>query len=206
MQRPLGVGLRTVRALQQAQASTLRPQAPAFVPNTNASGTGGTSGTHRNASVVHSVTGTGPFLPSSAFPPLSAPVPLQSRTRTHLIMPRPRTQDHFEPSHIQGQDQGQTPATDLGYPLYSFSELSPGSALHYITDIDTANQLLTSISPRGPLGFDLEWRPTFVKGVCLPLSFISCLVCTHAACHDAYSVLPFCQYHHTRVYAYANAS
>lgn len=46
---------------------------------------------------------------------------------------------------------------------YSWNEASPNARLVYLRDADEANQVLSRLQP-GPLGFDLEWKPTYVKG------------------------------------------
>lgn len=49
------------------------------------------------------------------------------------------------------------------WPIYSWRERSTGTRLLYITECQQANEAIESLS-RGPMGFDLEWRPNFVKG------------------------------------------
>ncbi|TEB39359.1 ribonuclease H-like protein, partial [Coprinellus micaceus] len=46
---------------------------------------------------------------------------------------------------------------------YTWNEASPSARLVYLRDADEANQVLSRLQP-GPLGFDLEWKPTYVKG------------------------------------------
>ena len=48
-------------------------------------------------------------------------------------------------------------------PLYQWDTRSPGTQLLYIRDVETANREL-SRPFIGPLGFDLEWKPTYRKG------------------------------------------
>jgi hypothetical protein len=132
-----GVGLRTVRAL--SQASTLRPQAPTFVP----------AGSHRNASVLN-------YTPSTfAFPPLLAanmtPQPPQPTLREMA-------------TRFQTQQDSQN-AAEPELALYSYKNAVPIPSLYYVVNTDAADTLLSLTSIRGPLGFDLEWRPTFAKGV-----------------------------------------
>ncbi|KAI0085674.1 ribonuclease H-like domain-containing protein [Irpex rosettiformis] len=50
------------------------------------------------------------------------------------------------------------------YDLYSWKRISPTSRLVYIQDPQTLDLELSQLKP-GPLGFDLEWKPTYVKGV-----------------------------------------
>ncbi|KAF9459441.1 ribonuclease H-like domain-containing protein, partial [Collybia nuda] len=45
---------------------------------------------------------------------------------------------------------------------YSWRSIHPQATLHYITSLDQANALLQLL--QGPVGFDLEWRPSFRKG------------------------------------------
>jgi hypothetical protein len=55
---------------------------------------------------------------------------------------------------------------DLGpaNPTYSFREHMPNATIRYITDLAAADAALAELDLQGPLGFDLEWRPTFIKG------------------------------------------
>ena len=46
---------------------------------------------------------------------------------------------------------------------YSWAEYAPNAALIYTGDLNRANQELAKLTP-GPLGFDLEWKPNYVKG------------------------------------------
>lgn len=48
------------------------------------------------------------------------------------------------------------------WPTYSWKDRSPSTQLVYITDNYQAD--LEVVKLRGPLGFDLEWKPNFVKG------------------------------------------
>jgi len=47
-------------------------------------------------------------------------------------------------------------------PAYSWRNYHPTAQLRYITDADNADIDLTALD--GPVGFDLEWKPNFVKG------------------------------------------
>jgi hypothetical protein len=47
-------------------------------------------------------------------------------------------------------------------PLYSWRARSASTRLVYIRDNRKAD--LEVLNLRGPLGFDLEWRPNFIKG------------------------------------------
>ncbi|KAH7883831.1 ribonuclease H-like domain-containing protein, partial [Phlebopus sp. FC_14] len=49
------------------------------------------------------------------------------------------------------------------FPRYSWRNTLPQLSLHYIRDHHRANAELARL-PRGPLGFDLEWRPNYRKG------------------------------------------
>lgn len=46
---------------------------------------------------------------------------------------------------------------------YSYRDFKPTVKLHYIRDYDEANVAVEKLQP-GAYGFDLEWKPTFVKG------------------------------------------
>lgn len=48
------------------------------------------------------------------------------------------------------------------WPIYSWRAKSAGTRLVYIRDIQQADFEVVKL--RGPLGFDLEWRPNYVKG------------------------------------------
>jgi hypothetical protein len=47
-------------------------------------------------------------------------------------------------------------------PLYSWRNIHPEAKCHYIRDVHQANTLVGLL--QGPVGFDLEWKPTFRKG------------------------------------------
>lgn len=47
-------------------------------------------------------------------------------------------------------------------PLYSWKSIHPRAKLHYVTDVAQANSLIGLF--HGPVGFDLEWKPSFKKG------------------------------------------
>ena len=48
------------------------------------------------------------------------------------------------------------------FPAYSWRSYHPTAQLRYITDADNADIYLAALD--GPVGFDLEWKPTFAKG------------------------------------------
>ena len=68
-------------------------------------------------------------------------VPVQEITAT-----KPQSKRHKEPL----------------YDLYSWRQISPTSRLVYIKDPRHVDLELSRLKP-GPLGFDLEWKPTFTK-------------------------------------------
>ena len=49
------------------------------------------------------------------------------------------------------------------YDLYSYITKSPGIQCTYIQNADTANVAISQLNSK-ILGFDLEWRPNFIKG------------------------------------------
>ncbi|KAF4605493.1 hypothetical protein EYR40_004277 [Pleurotus pulmonarius] len=49
--------------------------------------------------------------------------------------------------------------------LYSWRARNPDAELLYIRDIDVANLELDRLSTLSAVGFDQEWRPTFIKGL-----------------------------------------
>jgi hypothetical protein len=55
------------------------------------------------------------------------------------------------------------PAPALPTVLYSWKNVVPLIAMHYIRDYDEANLKVSELKP-GPFGFDLEWKPSFKKG------------------------------------------
>lgn len=49
--------------------------------------------------------------------------------------------------------------------LYSWRARNPDAELRYIRDVDIANLELDRMSTLPAVGFDQEWRPTFIKGL-----------------------------------------
>ena len=49
------------------------------------------------------------------------------------------------------------------YPLYNWNVVAPGTTLHYVTDLTSAENALAYFEP-GLVGFDLEWKPNWRKG------------------------------------------
>ena len=48
---------------------------------------------------------------------------------------------------------------------YSYKEYNPNTRVIYVRNHGEANNVLNNLHPpTGPFGFDLEWRPNFVKG------------------------------------------
>ncbi|KAF9014995.1 ribonuclease H-like domain-containing protein [Cyathus striatus] len=47
--------------------------------------------------------------------------------------------------------------------LYSYKTNCPQAQLYYVRYVDAANRAITLLC-NGPVGFDLEWKPNFVKG------------------------------------------
>ena len=60
----------------------------------------------------------------------------------------------------------ETPPLCQGPPtqLYHFRDYNPIPKVSYITTLDQATAVFGGLLPSGPLGFDLEWRPTYTKG------------------------------------------
>ncbi|TFK57491.1 ribonuclease H-like protein [Heliocybe sulcata] len=63
-----------------------------------------------------------------------------------------------------GQEQRQQTAKPPPLPLYSWRERNPSGRLVYIRDHEQADLECSRIT-EGSLGFDLEWKPTYVSGV-----------------------------------------
>ncbi|OJT06153.1 hypothetical protein TRAPUB_2973 [Trametes pubescens] len=49
------------------------------------------------------------------------------------------------------------------YDLYSWSNISPNTRLVYCQNADAANEAVAQLNSK-VLGFDLEWKPNFIKG------------------------------------------
>ncbi|KAG6880642.1 hypothetical protein C0992_003201, partial [Termitomyces sp. T32_za158] len=47
--------------------------------------------------------------------------------------------------------------------VYHWNTIHPNAAVHYVRDLPRADHLVDKLS--GPVGFDLEWKPTFIKGM-----------------------------------------
>jgi hypothetical protein len=56
-----------------------------------------------------------------------------------------------------------TPPRPAPTEAYTWEEFAPKARLVYTRDVNYANQELSNFKP-GPLGFDLEWKPNFVRG------------------------------------------
>ena len=54
----------------------------------------------------------------------------------------------------------QSPPTQL----YHFRDYNPIPKVSYIQTLQQATAVFGGLLPSGPLGFDLEWRPTYKKG------------------------------------------
>ncbi|KAG6910591.1 hypothetical protein DXG01_009542 [Tephrocybe rancida] len=53
------------------------------------------------------------------------------------------------------------PPPDTQLPAYHWRNIHPNASLHYVSDFQSANALIDAL--HGPVGFDLEWKPTFTK-------------------------------------------
>lgn len=49
------------------------------------------------------------------------------------------------------------------YDIYSWSNISPTTRLVYCQNADAANEAIAQLNSK-VLGFDLEWKPNFIKG------------------------------------------
>lgn len=56
-----------------------------------------------------------------------------------------------------------SPPTQSTLPLYSWRSRNPDARIVYLRDEDAVNQELSQ-PLSGAWGFDLEWKPTWVKG------------------------------------------
>lgn len=59
--------------------------------------------------------------------------------------------------------QKKQPKPPSPFEAYSYEKQSPGTRLVYIRDAARADEEIAKLES-GPLGFDLEWRPNFIKG------------------------------------------
>ncbi|KAI0639038.1 ribonuclease H-like domain-containing protein [Trametes polyzona] len=64
-------------------------------------------------------------------------------------------------SHLNEQDM--PPAPERVYDLYSWSTISPATRLVYLQTEKATNEAISQLDSK-VLGFDLEWKPNFVKG------------------------------------------
>jgi hypothetical protein len=63
--------------------------------------------------------------------------------------------------HVQKKKKTPKPPSNL--PVYSWRTLSPTPRLIYIRHDNTADAAILELQRHQPLGFDLEWKPVFVK-------------------------------------------
>ncbi len=49
------------------------------------------------------------------------------------------------------------------YDLYSYTIKSPNTQLRYIQTVEAADEAISRLNAK-VLGFDLEWRPNFIRG------------------------------------------
>ena len=58
-----------------------------------------------------------------------------------------------------------TPLRPAPTEAYSWKDYNPSARVVYIRSASLADVELAKLNPpEGPLGFDLEWKPTFVRG------------------------------------------
>ncbi|KAL4244572.1 hypothetical protein ABKN59_009943 [Abortiporus biennis] len=69
----------------------------------------------------------------------------------------------YERYQIKEMEHKHNRQPEKNLPKYSWQHISPDARLVYVTDLETAEKELAALSP-GPLGFDLEWKPNYVKG------------------------------------------
>lgn len=70
---------------------------------------------------------------------------------------------HTTGGQSTNQDVNQPQEPARVYDLYSWSNKSPSTRLVYIQNAEAANQAIAQLNTK-VLGFDLEWKPNFVKG------------------------------------------
>ena len=66
-------------------------------------------------------------------------------------------------SNGPSNDSAQLEEPPRVYDLYSYAARSPGIRLVYIQNAATADVAVSQLNSK-VLGFDLEWRPNFIKG------------------------------------------
>ncbi|EIN13626.1 ribonuclease H-like protein [Punctularia strigosozonata HHB-11173 SS5] len=66
-------------------------------------------------------------------------------------------------SEQQSRRKKKVPKPPSDLPVYSWRTVSPAQRLFYIRDHITADDVLSGIQADEPVGFDLEWKPVFVK-------------------------------------------
>lgn len=68
------------------------------------------------------------------------------------------------PTAVVSSDKESDPASaPISLPIYSWKSYNPNAKLLYLRNVDEANREIAKLRP-GPIGFDLEWKPTFVRG------------------------------------------
>lgn len=77
--------------------------------------------------------------------------------RMSIQHPPPQSGPHYTPPPPPAQKPKEPPK-----PPYHWKAISPHTRLVYITDPRVADFEISRLRP-GPLGFDLEWKPTYRK-------------------------------------------
>lgn len=82
----------------------------------------------------------------------------QRCVRIPVIIQKLRSMSVHTPSPLPPPPPQRPPPTTR----YSWRNIHPNTTLHYIKDVEQADLCLEKL--QGPVGFDLEWKPTFKKG------------------------------------------
>jgi hypothetical protein len=131
--------------VSRALSSSLRAQAAPFTPSAG-----------RHAALIMLAVGPQPQPAAAAAAPTRGP---------HLVPVSAALAERMPPAPAPApQEPEQAPEL----PTYSFREYAPDAAVSYYTDAAEADALLAALAIRGPCGFDVEWRPNFLKGTTPP--------------------------------------
>ena len=80
-----------------------------------------------------------------------------------MVQSGPTEMDETQGAIMDTPKDNPAPAPEPPTVPYSWQKFVPRPTLHYITSQDEANLKVSELKP-GPFGFDLEWKPTFIKG------------------------------------------
>lgn len=106
----------------------------------------------------------------SSQPPPRSPSPSPTTTESTLVDDQPSLPDEkIVPADEEAPPIPMASAIEKLPPRpaptyeYSWAEWSPNAEVVYLRDAEETNKHLSQLKP-GCLGFDLEWKPNYVKG------------------------------------------